>query len=165
MAQAEEVERLALARLERPEDIHALAVLDPRERALLGAAVVGVHGLGQLVGVAGRGVLEAADRDLVRGRGEPPRLADRDGRQPGQAALVERDVGAAHEDDPRGLAGILDHRLGSARGRADAVAQTRGVRGEERADLIAAHRGAGGHGLGLQMARCGPGLQGAGRLW
>jgi hypothetical protein len=39
-----QVERFALAWLERRERANALVVLDARQRALLGAAIVGVRG-------------------------------------------------------------------------------------------------------------------------
>ena len=46
VAEALEVERFALARLERLDGVDAFLVLDPVERALFGAAVVGSAGSG-----------------------------------------------------------------------------------------------------------------------
>jgi hypothetical protein len=123
----------------------------------VGAAIVGVRGLGQLA-VAGDGGLEAAGGRLARGRGVPPGLADRHGGQPGQPAVVERDVGAAQQDRPRGLAGVFDDRLGRPCRGPDAALQSRGVGGEERADALASLAAA-GLGAAVRAHRARPGLR------
>ena len=67
---------------------------------------------------------------------QPPPLVDRDRRQPGRAAVVERDVVAAQERRPGGLAGVLDRLRGRVDlGRDDAL-QPVGIAGVEGGDLL-----------------------------
>src|SRR5215212_3162200 len=78
VAEALEVERFALARLQRTHRLHAGVVLDAVERVLLGAAAIGVAGLGELaliragIGRAGEG----AGGLLARNRAQSPCLVD-----------------------------------------------------------------------------------------
>jgi len=80
-------------------------VLDARDRLLVGAGLRGL-GLGYPA-LAGHAGTHGAHRHVAGAAHQPPALADRDGRQPLGAAVVERCV-AAHQDRPGVLAGVLD---------------------------------------------------------
>ena len=104
-----------------------------------GRLVGGVGGVGGRLGQdAGLGVAGqvGAHRDLAGARGQPPSLAGGDGGQPRQAALVERDVGAAQERRPGDLAGVLDGLLGRVGAPRDGALQRGGVLGVEGGDLL-----------------------------
>src|SRR5215212_131892 len=110
VAEALEVERFALAWLQRAHRLHAGVVLDAFECVLLGAAAVAVARLGQFAwvrgGIGGGG--EGAGGPLARDGAESPGLVHGDGGQPATSVRVERDVGAAQQRHPGDLAGVFD---------------------------------------------------------
>jgi hypothetical protein len=95
---------------EREHGLQAGLVLDAVECVLVGAAASGVAGLGEFAGVGVEigGAGEGAGGLLAGDGAKSPCLVDGDGGQPGEAARVERDVGAAQQRGPGGVAGVFD---------------------------------------------------------